>query len=205
MTDQTVNLAARIFPYMFPNNQALFTFDNAANHTLFAKNAILAKKINLRVGRKQPWMKNSFNNATQKIYPTVFLEDYYDFLLQSKPKRLKQILIEKSLWRNRALNSLLKCPTSHNRLGYNLFFNSDCYDQALMSNQPDFERQRGCLREDVEAAGHLLIFYPKFHFEPNFIDRYSSFLFTILSHFTDFSLDFSVQQIIMHMKTTNIT
>ena len=44
MTDQTVNLATRIFPYVFPDCQALFAFDNAANHACFAKNALLAKK-----------------------------------------------------------------------------------------------------------------------------------------------------------------
>ena len=67
MTDQTVNLAARIFPYVFPDCQALFAFDNAANHACFAEDALLARRMNLGVGGKQPWMKNGFNNATQEI------------------------------------------------------------------------------------------------------------------------------------------
>lgn len=58
MTDQTVNLATQIFPYAFPDCQALFAFDNAANHTCFAENVFLAKKINLGVGGKQPRMRD---------------------------------------------------------------------------------------------------------------------------------------------------
>ncbi len=54
MTDQPVNLATRIFPYVFPNCQVLFAFDNAANHACYAENALLTKKMNLGVGEKQP-------------------------------------------------------------------------------------------------------------------------------------------------------
>ena len=65
MTDQTVNLTTRIFPYAFPDCQALFAFDNAANHACFAENALLAKKMNLGVGGKQPRMRDGFNDAIQ--------------------------------------------------------------------------------------------------------------------------------------------
>lgn len=50
MTDQTVNLATRIFPYAFPDCQALFAFDNAANHACFTENALLAKKKKNKLG-----------------------------------------------------------------------------------------------------------------------------------------------------------
>lgn len=52
MIDQIVNLAIRIFLYTLPDCQALFTFDNIANHVCFAKNILLAKKINLSIGKK---------------------------------------------------------------------------------------------------------------------------------------------------------
>lgn len=52
MTDQTVNLPTRIFPYFFFDCQALFVFDNIANHAWYAKNTLLAKKINLDIGEK---------------------------------------------------------------------------------------------------------------------------------------------------------
>ena len=63
MTDQTVNLATRIFPYVFPNCQALFAFDNATNHAYFAENALQAKKMNLGMGGKQPQIRDGFNDA----------------------------------------------------------------------------------------------------------------------------------------------
>lgn len=37
MTDQTVNLATRIFPYAYPGCQALFAFDNTSNHALYER------------------------------------------------------------------------------------------------------------------------------------------------------------------------
>ena len=66
MTDQTVNLATRIFPYAFPDCQALFAFDNAANHACFAENALLAKKTNLGLDGKQPRMRDGVNDAMQQ-------------------------------------------------------------------------------------------------------------------------------------------
>lgn len=63
MTDQTFNLATRIFPYTVPDCQALFAFNNAADHVCFAENALLAKKINLGVGGNQPQMIDGFNDA----------------------------------------------------------------------------------------------------------------------------------------------
>jgi hypothetical protein len=41
-----------------------------------------------------------------------------------------------------------------------------------MSVQRDFKEQRGKLEEELEALNQLVIFYPKFHCELNFIERY---------------------------------
>ena len=38
--------------------------------------------------------------------------------------------------------------------------------------QPDFKNQKCALEEAILEAGHLCIFYPKFHCELNFIERY---------------------------------
>jgi len=41
-----------------------------------------------------------------------------------------------------------------------------------MSLEPDFLAQKGAIAEIIEKAGHKCIFYPKFHCELNFIERY---------------------------------
>ena len=69
ITDQTINLAIRIFPYAFPDCQALFAFDNSANHTCFAENALLAKRINLGLGGKQPRMRDGLTMQCNRRSP----------------------------------------------------------------------------------------------------------------------------------------
>lgn len=185
MTDQTVNLATRIFSYAYPNCQALFAFDNASNHACFAENALLAKKMNLGMGGKQPRMKDGFNDLIQQIQPMVFPDDHPNVSLRGQPKGLKQVLTERGLWGGRVPGSgnrsfLLECPTSQNRPGCDPSLNGDCCARAVMNKQPDFQGQRGRLQEEVEATGNLIIFYPKFHCELNFIERYFILFFPCL-------------------------
>ena len=155
MTDQTVNLTTRIFLYAFPNCQALFAFDNDANHACITKNPLLAKKTKLM----------------------IFLDNHHNVLLRGKPKEPTQVPTERGLWRNQAPDRcafLLECLTRHNRPSCDPSLNSDCCARAVVSKQPDFQRQLGWLQEEVETTGNLVIFYPKFHYELNFIKRYFS-------------------------------
>ena len=175
MTDQTINLAIRIFPYAYPGCQALFAFDNASNHACFAENALLARKMNLGVGGKQPQMRDGFNDATQQTQSMVFSDDYPEVSLRGKPKGLKQVLTERGLWRSRAPDGsafLLECPTSHNCPGCHPSAEGNCCARAVMRKQPNFQAQRSRLQEEVKATGNLVIFYPKFHCKLNFIERY---------------------------------
>lgn len=178
MTDQTVNFATQIFLYAYPGCQTLFTFDNASNHACFAENALLAKKMNLGAEGKQPIMRDGYHGTIPQPQSMVFPEDHPEVLLCGKPKSLKQVLIERGLWRNRAPDGrtfLLECSTSHNRPGCDLLAEGNCCARALINKQPDFHTQRGRLQEEVEATGNLVIFYPKFHCELNFIERYAFF------------------------------
>jgi hypothetical protein len=36
-------------------------------------------------------------------------------------------------------------------------------EQNSLQLQPDFRNRKGWLQEEIEAAGHNVIFYPKFH------------------------------------------
>ena len=61
------------------------------------ENALLAKKINLDIGIKQPWMRNGFNNAIQQMQPILLLDNNAIDLVWDKSKRLKQVLTERDL------------------------------------------------------------------------------------------------------------
>jgi len=41
-----------------------------------------------------------------------------------------------------------------------------------MSQQPDFKAQKGRVQEVIEAKRHLVLFYPKFHCELNWIEYF---------------------------------
>jgi hypothetical protein len=48
----------------------------------------------------------------------------------------------------------------------------NCCATAILSAQPDFKAQRSRLEEAVEGAGHIALFYPKYHCEMNWIEYY---------------------------------
>ena len=45
-----------------------------------------------------------------------------------------------------------------------------CCSGAILSSQPDFAAQKSRLKEVIKKAGHLVIFYPKFDRELNWIE-----------------------------------
>ena len=70
----------------------------------------------------------------------------------------------------------LQCPTSNGRPGCageeETELEGRCCARALMAAQKDFREQKGRLEEELNAVNHLTIFYPKFHCELNFIERF---------------------------------
>jgi hypothetical protein len=70
---------------------------------------------------------------------------------------------------------LLLCPTSFGRPGcppLEEMPEAGCCATKLMSLQRDFKEQKGWLEEALEAEHQEVIFYPKFHCELNFIERF---------------------------------
>ena len=47
-----------------------------------------------------------------------------------------------------------------------------CSARALLASQPDFKAPKGELQEAIQAAGHLILFYPPFHYELNVIEYF---------------------------------
>lgn len=128
--------------------------------------------MNLGPGGKQPIMRPTTFVSTdgqRKNQEMVFEEDYPDPDMRGKPKGIKRVLEERGLWKE-GLN--LDCRMCKNK---NLLENSertDCCLRKIMASQPDFIAQKSAIVELIEDAGHICIFYPKFHCELNFIEMY---------------------------------
>ncbi len=175
MVDQAVKIATRVFSYSYPGCQVLFAFDNSFNQSCYAEDALLVGNMNLGLREKQPILRNGFNHTTKEVQSIVFLNDHLNPSPQGKPKGFKQVLIERGLWETQHVDGfafLLECFITGNRPRCDPTLAGSCYAYRLLKKQPDFQEQRGRIKEEIEATGHLVIFYPKFHFELNFIERY---------------------------------
>jgi len=99
-------------------------------------------------------------------------------LPDGKLKGLRIILEERGLWpHGRKLLTQCSIPgkspgTSKPNPVCRYAKNSSCCARALLASQPDFQEQKGELQETIEAAGHLVIFYPVYHCELNFIEYF---------------------------------
>jgi hypothetical protein len=60
MLKHTKEIVIPIFNYAYPDFKALFAFDNLSNHSSFAPDALLASRMNLNPGGKQPKMRDGW-------------------------------------------------------------------------------------------------------------------------------------------------
>ena len=101
--------------------------------------------------------------------PMLFPPEYHNHELAGKPKGIGRALKERRLWPEpRGL--VLECPTTHNRPGRDA--GGGCCARRVLGAERDFQNQRGRLQEEVEALGHRVLFYLKFHCELNFVEHY---------------------------------
>ncbi len=168
MVDHTVKVAIPIFNAAFPGCQAVFLFDNASNHSSYAADALRVENMNLHPGGKQGWLRDGFIHGKGIPQPMKFPADYHNSELAGKQKGIKRVLKERGLWPERGL--VLDCPTTRGRQGCNP--QGGCCARRILGAEKDFRDQKGRLQEEVENLGHRVLFYPKFHCELNFIERY---------------------------------
>ena len=160
--------AAKIFQFAFPQCRGLFAFDNAPNHSVYAADALVADRMGLNPGGKQPKMRDGYIHARNRPQRMIFSSLHPKY--PNQPKGLQQILVERNLWRehNSFGKFLLKCASCP-KSGID---HKQCCARAVIANQPDFLQQKGRLEEELTRLGLELIFYPKFHCELNFIERF---------------------------------
>ena len=164
MVNHTIKVAVPIFNAVFPGCQAVFLFDNASNHSTYAANALRVENMNLHPGGKQSMLREGFMHGKGLPQSMSFPLEYYNRELAGKPKGIKHVLKERGLWPEpRGL--VLECSTTHNRPGCDA--GGGCCARRVLGAERDFQNQ-----EEVEALGHRVLFYPKFHCKLNFIERY---------------------------------
>lgn len=157
-----------IFKILHPNCDALFVFDNSANHHAFAPDALVATRLNLSDGGKNlksimrnGWFTNEKGEYSEQSFHTA----------KGEQKGLRTILEERGLWNNGAVvfrdvltRSLKHCPISGMKKPE---------AAELLSKQKDFVDQKEWLAETVMSEqGFEIDFVPKFHCEFNFIEMF---------------------------------
>lgn len=137
----------RIFEILHPGCIALVAYDNSSNHHAMANDALVANRLNLKDGGKNVCqLRNGwFHDPNGAIVEQTMISE------SGMQKGIRSILNERDL-----------------------FVPGMKLDEArkLLAMQPDFAEQSPLLNETVEATGHRIIFYPKFHPEFNFIEMF---------------------------------
>lgn len=160
MVDQLKKLAIPIFKALHPNCIGLFVFDQSSNHNAYSIDALLAKRMTLNTKEDKVYcFKNGFFYMDGQ-----FIEQPMYFMRNGRPyfKGIKQILLERGLWRE---GLKLECSHEHTNA-------VDCCARGILSHQLDFQLQKNAIVEACEFNGCIADFYPKFHCELNFIERY---------------------------------
>lgn len=140
--------------------------DNSQGHSAYAEDALLTSRMNLRPGGKQASLRDGWymQNRCKVSQPMNFPPDHSEH--PGQPKGMKQVLIERGLWRE---NLVMQCKKSPNGMKCEPG-TTNCCAKRILNLQPDFQEQKSLVQESIEAAGHLCIFLPKFHCELNFIE-----------------------------------
>jgi hypothetical protein len=168
-----------------PLYQALIMVDNSQGHSAYAVNALLTSRMNMRPGGKQAQMRNGWyiKNGQKITQEMCFPAGHPEF--PEKPKGMRQVLIERNLWKN---GLVMQCKKGKDELSGKCKPEAiDCCAKRLLDLQPDFQEQKSLVQEVIEAAGYLCIFLPKFHCELNFIEYFWGMVKRYLREHCDYS------------------
>jgi hypothetical protein len=155
LVDQLRNSAIPVFNALHPGCEAIFAFDNSSNHRSYAPDALLAKNLNVKDGGKA-WT----DGRRQIMRDGWWMDEHGERHIQSMSingtqRGLKSVLEERGLYQQGMQKPQM---------------------QEVLSEQPDFAQQLPWLEETVKDVSfnrpHHIIYFPKFHCELNWIERY---------------------------------
>ena len=184
-----------IFNKTFPRDITVFAFDNSSEHACKAKDALVANRMNLRPGGKQPKMHNTkWGDGIEQSM--VFLEGDKEWdtnipippELIGKPKGMKRVLQERGLWRENLKKQCGRQKKNKSNFEDRVFqetmehyqarvtdrceVGKGCCALRILEAQDDFANEVSLLETLIQQSGHEVIFYPKFHCELNYIEYY---------------------------------
>ena len=102
IVQQVLNKAIPVFEKEHGKEcKACFLFDNSSNHGVFAEDALVAERMNLNSGGKQPlmrdgWYESSADFGSVRVPQKMWFEDNDGKVIA---KGLKQVLMERGIWR----------------------------------------------------------------------------------------------------------
>jgi hypothetical protein len=197
MVEQTKK-AIEIFDKAFPGNIAVFAFDNSSGHACKAPDALNTNRMNLGPSGKQSKMRATdfyLSDGTTRHQYMVFQPGDTEFdsdqpiaaELVGEAKGMKRVLQERGLWVPE-LRKQCGCKKKDNTWNDRLFQETmeeyeartvdrceagqGCCALHILEVQRDFQEEKSMLEHIITAAGHEVIFYPKFHCELNYIEYY---------------------------------
>jgi hypothetical protein len=145
-----------------PGFQAMLMVDNSQGYSMYAENALVISRMNVRPGGKQAKMHDTWfmKNGLRVSQTMVFPLNHADH--PNEPKGMQEVLKEQGLYPAGLHKKCKKCP----------LIDDNCCCKTILAQRPDFLAQKSLVQEVVEAAGHLCIFLPKFHRKLNFIELF---------------------------------
>lgn len=166
-----------IFEMVHPGAICMVVFDCSSNHQAFADDALVASRMNVHPGGKQPKMRDTtFVPVEQRHIPTdqqeqvaqtmVFGDDHPQH--PGKPKGMLAVAQERGLVKP-GKAPMQRCSDCKSTAVKDPLVVNCCLTRML-SVELDFTSEQSALQKLVESRGHLCKFLPKFHCELNPIE-----------------------------------
>jgi len=123
-----------IFNATYPGARAVYNIDCSSNHHAFAPDALVASKMNVNPGGKQPLMRDGwyYKSGVKVVQPMQ---------TNGVAKGLRAVLEERGLFKESMHQEDMV---------------------SLLSEQEDFKTQKSMVQEWIERRGHVCIFWPKY-------------------------------------------
>jgi hypothetical protein len=117
--------------------------------------------MNVKPGGKHACMHNGWymHNGQKIVQQMIYPNDHPTH--PDKPKGINAVLMKRGLYQCQLWGKCEnKCEPDKD----------NCYNKQILKYQNNFQEQKSLVQETIEAAGHLCIFLPKFHYELNYIE-----------------------------------